>query len=107
MRGFGTVVETEGSFAGLAEEGEEIELVTVGVLAVGADQGCVFFARVVYDRGWEFCVGEGHGASLWCRCEGGDVVRVAALMACCSSLGAFELLKFRDEFQKRNKREKR
>lgn len=36
MRGFGAVVEAEGVFAGFTAEGEEVELVAVGVLAVGA-----------------------------------------------------------------------
>ena len=36
MAGFGAVVEAECSFAGLAAEGEEVEDVAVGVLAVGA-----------------------------------------------------------------------
>jgi hypothetical protein len=34
---FGAVVEAKGGVAGVAAEGEEIELVAVGVLAVGAD----------------------------------------------------------------------
>lgn len=33
--GFGAVVEAEGVLAGFAAEGEEVELVAVGVLAVG------------------------------------------------------------------------
>lgn len=37
MGGFGAVVEAVGAFAGFAAEREEVELVTVGVLAVGAD----------------------------------------------------------------------
>ena len=36
MAGFGAVVEAECSFAGFASEGEEVEDVAVGVLAVGA-----------------------------------------------------------------------
>lgn len=36
VRGFGAVVEAEGVFAGFTAEGEEVELVAVGVLAVGA-----------------------------------------------------------------------
>ena len=36
MAGFGAVVEAECSFAGFAAEGEEVEDVAVGVLAVGA-----------------------------------------------------------------------
>ena len=36
MAGFGAVVEAECSFAGLAAEGEDVEDVAVGVLAVGA-----------------------------------------------------------------------
>jgi hypothetical protein len=34
---FGAVVEAEGATAGFAAEGEEVELVTVCVLAMGAD----------------------------------------------------------------------
>ena len=36
MAGFGAVVEAECSFAGFASEGEEVEDVTVRMLAVGA-----------------------------------------------------------------------
>ena len=36
MAGFGAVVEAECCFAGFAAEGEEVEDVAVGVLAVGA-----------------------------------------------------------------------
>ena len=36
MAGFGAVVEAECFFAGFAAEGEEVEDVAVGVLAVGA-----------------------------------------------------------------------
>lgn len=35
--GFGAVVEAVGTFAGFAAEREEVQLVAVGVLAVGAD----------------------------------------------------------------------
>lgn len=42
MSGFGAVVEAVGTFAGFAAEREEIELVAVGVLAVGADGFDVF-----------------------------------------------------------------
>lgn len=42
--GFGAVVEAVGCFAGFAAEGEEVELVAVGVLAVGAD-GFDFFVH--------------------------------------------------------------
>jgi hypothetical protein len=40
---FGAVVEAECSAAGFAAEGEEVQLVAVGVLAVGAYEGGVFF----------------------------------------------------------------
>lgn len=36
MTGFGAVIEAECSFAGFAAEGEKVEDVAVGVLAVGA-----------------------------------------------------------------------
>lgn len=36
VRGFGAVVEAEGVAAGFAAEGEEVELVAVGVFAVVA-----------------------------------------------------------------------
>ena len=36
MARFGAVVETECSFTGFASEGEEVEDIAVGVLAVGA-----------------------------------------------------------------------
>lgn len=39
VSGFGVVVEAEGFVTGLTHEGEEVELVAVGVLAVGADEG--------------------------------------------------------------------
>lgn len=39
---FGAVVETVGTFTGFAAEGEEIELVAVGVLAVGSNRFEVF-----------------------------------------------------------------
>lgn len=42
MRGLGAVVETVGAEAGFAFEGQEVELVAVGVLTVCADKGCVF-----------------------------------------------------------------
>ena len=42
MPGFGAVVEAECPFAGFAAEGEEVEDVAVGVLAVGADGVEVF-----------------------------------------------------------------
>jgi hypothetical protein len=45
MTGFGAVVETEGSATGFAAEGEEVELVAVSVLAVGAYEGWVFFVH--------------------------------------------------------------
>jgi len=41
VRRLGAVVEAEGAGAGVAAEGEEVELVAVGVLAVGADEGGV------------------------------------------------------------------
>ncbi len=34
---FGAVIEAERGFAGVAAEGEEVELMAVGELAVGAD----------------------------------------------------------------------
>lgn len=37
MGGLGAVLETEGAFAGVAFEGEEVELVAVFVFAVAAD----------------------------------------------------------------------
>ena len=56
------MVEAESSEAGFAAEGEEVKLVAVGVLAVGADEGwvgcvhcCVGVVR------WGFRVGHGGG----------------------------------------------
>jgi len=43
------MVETKGSTTGFAAEWEEIELVAVGVLAMGADEGGVFFVH--FDEG--------------------------------------------------------
>lgn len=45
MARFRAVVETEGSAAGFAAEGEEVELVAVGVLTMGAEEGGVFFVH--------------------------------------------------------------
>ena len=51
---FGAVIEAVGVFTGFTSEGEEVKLVTGGVLAVGAD--CV---EVLFGHG---CVGLGGGA---------------------------------------------
>lgn len=42
MACFGAVIETVGSFAGFASEGQEVELVAEGVLTVGTDAVEVF-----------------------------------------------------------------
>ncbi len=42
--GLGAMFETVGAFAGFAAEGEEVELVAVGVLAMGADGFEIFFS---------------------------------------------------------------
>jgi len=51
----GSVVKTEGLAAGLAEEGEEVELVAIFELAVGTDEGGVATRAGVY-RGSHFDV---------------------------------------------------
>ena len=53
---FGSVVEAEGVFTGLAPEGQEVKLVAVGILAVGADGFEVFV-----HGGVGFGVGGGRG----------------------------------------------
>ena len=64
VRGFGAVVEAVGSFAGFAAKGEEVELVAVGVLAVGA-YGFDFFVHggegLGVGRGGGLGGGGGHG----------------------------------------------
>lgn len=45
VRGFAAVVEAEGVEAGFAAKGEEVELVAVGILAMGADEGWVFLVH--------------------------------------------------------------
>lgn len=66
--GLGAVVEAVGSVAGLAAEGEEVELVAVGVLAVGAD-GFDFFVHGGEGLGVGCGGGLGgggrHGSGLW------------------------------------------
>ena len=56
--GFGAVIEAVGSFAGFAAEGEEVELVAVGVLTVGAD-------------GFDVYVHGCKGLRVWWSCRGG------------------------------------
>lgn len=69
VTGFGAVVEAECSFAGFAAEGEEVEDVAVGVLAVRAD-GVEVFVHGCEGLG----VGRGRGGGgghaglfVWCR----------------------------------------
>ena len=62
MGAFGAVVEAVGVFAGFAAEGEEVELVAVGVVAMGAD-GVEVFVGFVHD-------GEGLGFG-WASRGGG------------------------------------
>jgi hypothetical protein len=45
MPGLRAVVEAEGAAAGFAAEGEEVELIAVGILTMHADQGRVFFVN--------------------------------------------------------------
>ena len=45
MSSLGAVIEAEGAIAGFAAEREEVELVAVGVLAVCAEEGCIFFVH--------------------------------------------------------------
>ena len=65
---FGSVIETVCSFAGFAAEGEEIELIAVGVLAVRTD-GVEVFVHGCEGLGvaWGACGGchGGRGVYVW------------------------------------------
>ena len=52
MTGLGAVVETESPPTRFTAEGEEVELVAVGVLTMGSKEGWVFFVH--FDEGGFF-----------------------------------------------------
>ena len=62
--GFGAVVEAEGVVAGLAVEGEEVELVAVGELAVRAEEGGVGVAYLGGHGGVACVVWVGGGGAV-------------------------------------------
>lgn len=54
---FGAVVEAEGAEARFAAEGEEVEDVAVGILAMRADEAGILFVHTGETLGW--CIGVG------------------------------------------------
>lgn len=77
MACFGAVIKAEGATARFAAERKEVELVAVGVLAVGADERGVFFVHACEAR---FAFG-GIGISCGGRHSGGRGTEIVIVTA--------------------------